>query len=148
MNQPAGPEPHSWGQLLMVGIPGPRLDAVARELVRDLKVGGIILFARNLESPEQVWRLTRDLRQESPGGRPPAPAHRHRPGRGPGAAPKAPFTLIPAEPGSWGLPPPRKRWRICPGGWAGNWHWWESMSTWPRSWTSLARPPAPSGSGL
>ena len=29
--------PSSWGQLLMVGIPGPRVDAVARELVRDLK---------------------------------------------------------------------------------------------------------------
>ncbi len=57
--------PSFWGQLLMVGLPGPRVDAVARELVRDLKVGGIILFARNLESPEQVWELCRDLQQEA-----------------------------------------------------------------------------------
>lgn len=58
-------EPPFWGQLFMVGIPGPRMDAVARELVRDLQVGGIILFARNLESPEQVWELTRELQRVS-----------------------------------------------------------------------------------
>jgi len=49
----------------MVGLPGPRVDAVAREMVRDLQVGGIILFARNIESPEQVWELCRDLQQEA-----------------------------------------------------------------------------------
>ncbi len=32
-------EPHFWGQLLMVGIPGPRVEEVARGLVRDLRVG-------------------------------------------------------------------------------------------------------------
>jgi beta-N-acetylhexosaminidase len=55
----------AFGQLLMVGLPGPRLDSVARELVRELQVGGIILFARNLEGPEQVWELTRDLQREA-----------------------------------------------------------------------------------
>jgi beta-N-acetylhexosaminidase len=55
----------SVGPLFMVGIPGPRLDRTARELVRELQVGGIILFARNIESPEQVWELTRDLQQEA-----------------------------------------------------------------------------------
>jgi beta-N-acetylhexosaminidase len=64
-NQALTDHPSSWGQLLMVGIPGPRVDAVTRELVRDLKVGGVILFARNIESPEQVWELTRDLQQEA-----------------------------------------------------------------------------------
>lgn len=54
-----------WGQLLMVGLPGPRVEEVARGLVRDLKVGGIVLFARNLESPEQVWQLTHDLQKEA-----------------------------------------------------------------------------------
>jgi len=58
-------EPSFFGQLLMVGIPGPRLDEVARRLVRDLRVGGIILFARNLEGPEQVWELTRELQREA-----------------------------------------------------------------------------------
>jgi beta-N-acetylhexosaminidase len=57
--------PAFWGQLLMVGIPGPRMDPVARELVRDLKVAGIILFARNIETPGQVWELTRDLQREA-----------------------------------------------------------------------------------
>ena len=49
----------------MVGIPGTRVDQATRELVRDLRVGGIILFARNLKEPEQVWQLTRDLQQEA-----------------------------------------------------------------------------------
>jgi beta-N-acetylhexosaminidase len=53
-NQARTDHPSYWGQLLMVGIPGPRIDAVARELVRDLKVGGVILFSRNIESPAQV----------------------------------------------------------------------------------------------
>ncbi len=57
--------PAFWGQLLMVGVPGPRMDEVAREMVRDLQVGGVILFARNIESPEQVWELCRDLQQEA-----------------------------------------------------------------------------------
>jgi len=57
-----------WGQvgpLFMVGIPGPRVDQVTREMVRELRIGGIILFARNVEEPEQVWELTRDLQQEA-----------------------------------------------------------------------------------
>jgi beta-N-acetylhexosaminidase len=66
MNQPNNLDaPSFWGPLLMVGIPGPGLDAVARELVRDLKVGGVILFARNIEAPEQVWELCRDLQREA-----------------------------------------------------------------------------------
>ena len=84
------------GQLLMVGIPGPEVDEVARELVRDIKVGGIILFARNLESPEQLWRLTRDLQQEArEAGSPPLLIALDQEG-GPVQRLKAPFTLIPA----------------------------------------------------
>ncbi len=59
---------HGWdsvGPLFMVGIPGPRLDNAARGLVRELQVGGVILFARNIEAPEQIWELTRDLQQEA-----------------------------------------------------------------------------------
>lgn len=79
----------------MVGIPGPRMDAVARELVRDLKVGGVILFARNIESPEQVWELTRDLQREALAatGRPLLLAVDQEGGRVQRL--KAPFTLIP-----------------------------------------------------
>jgi beta-N-acetylhexosaminidase len=80
----------------MVGIPGPRMDAVARELVRDLKVGGVILFARNIESPEQVWELTRDLQREAltATGRPLLLAVDQEGGRVQRL--KAPFTIIPA----------------------------------------------------
>ena len=79
----------------MVGIPGPRMDATARELVRDLKVGGVILFARNIESPEQVWELTRDLQQEALAatGRPLLLAVDQEGGRVQRL--KAPFTIIP-----------------------------------------------------
>jgi beta-N-acetylhexosaminidase len=85
-----------WGQLLMVGIPGPRMEAVARELVRDLRVGGVILFARNIESPEQVWELTRDLQQEAlvATGRPLLISVDQEGGRVQRL--KAPFTIIPA----------------------------------------------------
>jgi len=95
-NQAMIDHPSSWGQLLMVGIPGPRVDGVARELVRDLRVGGVILFARNIESPEQVWELTRDLQQEALAatGRPLLLAVDQEGGRVQRL--KAPFTLIPA----------------------------------------------------
>ncbi|MEW6659144.1 MAG: beta-N-acetylhexosaminidase [Thermodesulfobacteriota bacterium] len=87
--------PSFWGQLLMVGLPGPRVDAVARELVRDLQVGGIILFARNVESPEQVWELCRDLQQEAlaAAGLPLLIAVDQE--GGPVQRLKAPFTIIP-----------------------------------------------------
>jgi len=85
-----------WGQLLMVGLPGPRLDQVARELVRDLRVGGVILFARNIESPPQVWELTRDLQREAldAGNRPLLIAVDQE--GGVVQRLKAPFTIIPA----------------------------------------------------
>ena len=53
------------GSLFMVGMPGPRVDRGVRELVRELHVGGIVLFGRNLESCEQVWELTRELQEEA-----------------------------------------------------------------------------------
>jgi beta-N-acetylhexosaminidase len=95
-NQARIDHPAFWGQLLMVGIPGPRMDEVARELMRDLKVGGVILFARNIESPEQVWELTRDLQREAQAatGRPLLLAVDQEGGRVQRL--KAPFTLIPA----------------------------------------------------
>jgi len=52
-----------WGQLLMVGIPGTTVDAQARHLIGELQVGGIILFRRNLENPQQVASLTRELQE-------------------------------------------------------------------------------------
>ena len=88
-------EPHFWGQLLMVGIPGPRVEEVARGLVRDLRVGGIILFARNLEGPEQIWELTRELQREAHAGAGRSLLIAMDQEGGPVQRLKAPFTLIP-----------------------------------------------------
>ncbi|MDD3581303.1 MAG: glycoside hydrolase family 3 N-terminal domain-containing protein, partial [Desulfobacca sp.] len=47
----------------MVGIPGLTLNDAACYLIEELQVGGVILFRRNLESPQQVATLTRDLQE-------------------------------------------------------------------------------------
>lgn len=84
------------GQLFMVGIPGPRLDSVARELVRELRVAGVIFFARNLEGPEEVAALTGELQEEAlrVGDLPLLLAVDQE--GGPVQRLKAPFTLIPS----------------------------------------------------
>ncbi|MFM7245710.1 MAG: glycoside hydrolase family 3 N-terminal domain-containing protein, partial [Planctomycetaceae bacterium] len=53
------------GQLLLVGIPGPALNADTAALLRRVQPGGFILFGRNIQSPEQLRRLTDDLRDLS-----------------------------------------------------------------------------------
>jgi beta-N-acetylhexosaminidase len=52
-----------WGQLLMVGIPGQELDEIARYVIQDLQVGGIILFKRNIASSQQAAELIRACQQ-------------------------------------------------------------------------------------
>lgn len=42
---------------VMLGLPGPRLSGEDRELLRHPRVGGVILFARNYESPLQLTGL-------------------------------------------------------------------------------------------
>ncbi|MBE3576374.1 MAG: beta-N-acetylhexosaminidase [Limnochordales bacterium] len=51
------------GQLFMVGFPGKVMGYEARTLVEDYHVGGVILFARNVDSPAQVAYLTNQLQQ-------------------------------------------------------------------------------------
>jgi beta-N-acetylhexosaminidase len=53
------------GQLLLVGVPGPRLDPAAAALYREIQPGGFILFGRNIESPRQLRALIDDLRDLS-----------------------------------------------------------------------------------
>jgi beta-N-acetylhexosaminidase len=48
---------------LMVGLPGPELDATARRLIEDLGVGGVILFARNVVDPGQITELCGGIQQ-------------------------------------------------------------------------------------
>ncbi len=46
------------GQRLLVGFDGTRFDADLEFLIGDIKVGGIIIFSRNVESPNQLRELT------------------------------------------------------------------------------------------
>ncbi len=48
------------GQRLMVGFDGTVLDDTLRFYIDRLKVGGIILFARNLHEPDQIGQLCKD----------------------------------------------------------------------------------------
>jgi beta-N-acetylhexosaminidase len=54
---------HRLGQMLFVGIPGPVLDEETRRLLQTVQPGGIILFARNIDQPQQVADLTADIRR-------------------------------------------------------------------------------------
>jgi beta-N-acetylhexosaminidase len=47
------------GQRLMAGFEGTRLNAVLKRLILDQRVGGLILFKRNVESPAQLRELCR-----------------------------------------------------------------------------------------
>jgi len=50
------------GQLLLLGVPGTQLTPADAALYKSIQPGGFVLFGRNVESPEQVRKLTDDLR--------------------------------------------------------------------------------------
>ena len=54
------------GQFLFIGLPGAGLDEVARSLIEEIKPGGVILFGRNVQSPEQVRQLLDGVRAMLP----------------------------------------------------------------------------------
>ena len=49
------------GQRLMVGFEGTGLNEDLKDLINRLKIGGIILFAGNLKSPDQIKQLCRSI---------------------------------------------------------------------------------------
>lgn len=49
------------GQLLIGSLPAMTIPAELRSLAREFQLGGVTLFARNIEAPEQVAELSRDL---------------------------------------------------------------------------------------
>lgn len=51
------------GQLLIGSLPGTTLTPEIRSLAREFSLGGVILFARNIEAPEQVAELSQDVQQ-------------------------------------------------------------------------------------
>jgi beta-N-acetylhexosaminidase len=57
------------GQLLIGSLPATTIPSELRTLAREFQLGGVILFSRNIEAPEQVAELSHDVQQlaaESP----------------------------------------------------------------------------------
>lgn len=59
------------GQRMIVGLAGPRVTVEERAFIREARPGGFVLFARNIESPEQVRDLNRELFSLLPNDLPP-----------------------------------------------------------------------------
>ena len=53
------------GQLLIGSLPGVTIPSELRFLAREFQLGGVILFARNIEAPEQVAELSHDVQSLS-----------------------------------------------------------------------------------
>src|SRR5580658_746858 len=51
------------GQLLIVGFDGAEMTPRLNSLLKRLQPGGVVLFARNIKSAEQTWRLLRDCQK-------------------------------------------------------------------------------------
>jgi len=49
------------GKVFMIGISGKELDKETREILNEIKPGFIILFSRNVDTPEQVQKLVYDV---------------------------------------------------------------------------------------
>ena len=58
------------GQLLFAGFPGTEVPEDLAALLRQGRVGGVVLFARNLRDPEQVRRLVAELHALAPAADP------------------------------------------------------------------------------
>ncbi len=59
------------GQRIILGFPGPSLDAETRSIIQLIQPAGFILFARNVEEPAQVRELNRELETLLPAELPP-----------------------------------------------------------------------------
>ncbi|MGA7216799.1 MAG: beta-N-acetylhexosaminidase [Candidatus Sulfotelmatobacter sp.] len=55
--------PPDIGQLLIVGFDGTEMTARLSSLLTRIQPAGVILFARNIKSAEQTWRLLRDCQK-------------------------------------------------------------------------------------
>ncbi|WP_251548858.1 beta-N-acetylhexosaminidase [Neobacillus muris] len=53
------------GQLLVVGFKGTTASEEIKELIREHHVGGIILFGRNIGTPQEILNLTNELQAEA-----------------------------------------------------------------------------------
>ncbi len=86
------------GQRLMVGFEGEQFNPDLKFLIRDLKVGGIILFSQNAETPGQVKKLCGAVQEYARmNGQPPLMIAIDQEG-GQVARLKEPFTQFPGNP--------------------------------------------------
>lgn len=86
------------GQRLMIGFEGTEFSDELRYLIDRLKIGGIILFAYNIKSPDQVAELCTSIQNHvTAGGNPPLFIGVDQEG-GQVARLKAPFTEFPGNP--------------------------------------------------
>ncbi|AUJ23582.1 beta-N-acetylhexosaminidase [Virgibacillus dokdonensis] len=53
------------GKLLVIGFPGKEVPDYIRRMMHQYHIGGMILFSRNIGTPEEVLRLTTDLQKEA-----------------------------------------------------------------------------------
>src|SRR3972149_1491577 len=51
------------GQLFIIGFEGPRWGPELRQLLRDVRPGGVIFFQRNITGPEEFQPLARQIRE-------------------------------------------------------------------------------------
>ncbi|NLI82124.1 MAG: glycoside hydrolase family 3 protein [Deltaproteobacteria bacterium] len=98
---------------MMVGFQGLDFEEELHSLVKEFRVGGIVLFRRNIESPEQLRQLLSDARRKSVEimGRPLWVAIDQE--GGPVQRLPLPFTqLPPARAQSMGGPPEVEKWQL------------------------------------
>jgi beta-N-acetylhexosaminidase len=60
------PLPEQVGQFFCIGLPGTELDANTRELIEEVKPGGVIIFGRNVASAQQLRGLLDGVREILP----------------------------------------------------------------------------------
>ncbi|HLR92520.1 MAG TPA: glycoside hydrolase family 3 protein, partial [Atopostipes sp.] len=53
------------GQLFVVGFPGKELTVELKQMIHEYHIGGVILFAHNIGSPDEVLNLTTSLQKEA-----------------------------------------------------------------------------------
>ena len=100
------------GQRLMIGFDGTRFNENLKYCIETLKVGGVILFARNIEGPVQLQNLCRDIQAcAADCGQPPLIIAVDQEG-GVVARLKAPFTEFPGNPAMTGADDAREFARI------------------------------------
>lgn len=60
---PKGMDAHPAGRLIVMGVPGPRLNDGLRDLIRRIRPGGFIFFTRNMAEAGQFHALVRECRE-------------------------------------------------------------------------------------